>query len=84
MARLQCGILKYPTQAPYILDWEVNLATKTDWAAFDIESGTLQVNEAKVLKLTLDATQLAQGQYTTDFLFTTADGLIEKKHSRFH
>jgi hypothetical protein len=63
---------------PYILDWEVNLATKADWAAFDIESGTLQVNEAKVLKLTLDATQLAQGQYTTDFLFTTADGLIEK------
>ncbi|HPW43525.1 MAG TPA: carboxypeptidase-like regulatory domain-containing protein, partial [Bacteroidales bacterium] len=33
---------------PYILNWEVNLATKADWAAFDIESGTLQVNEAKV------------------------------------
>ncbi|MGB4601127.1 MAG: carboxypeptidase regulatory-like domain-containing protein, partial [Bacteroidales bacterium] len=63
---------------PYILDWEVNLATKADWAAFDIESGTLQIDEAKVLKLTLDATQLAQGQYTADFLFTTADGLIEK------
>jgi 5-hydroxyisourate hydrolase-like protein (transthyretin family) len=63
---------------PYILDWEVNLATKTDWAAFDIESGTLQIDEAKVLKLTLDATQLVSGQYTADFLFTTADGLIEK------
>jgi len=63
---------------PYILDWEVNLATKADWAAFDIESGTLQIDEAKVLKLTLDATQLVSGQYTADFLFTTADGLIEK------